>query len=305
MSKKIIIKESQYNKILLLLSENITNNLNVDDIITIIDVNDNQYEINIESIVDDSVYGKDQDGFDIIIKSIDSVNNEIKFIKNENNNQVEKILNFKNIKISKPEKNSEDVDSIGEKNNDELFKKYYHDIMNDPRLKKAFYTAPSLWNYFTAALTNKKARGTGILPAYDLINKHYNSRIEQKLPGFTDKENKRAAFYLLDTVIIRYRELNGRENELIMEPKYYKATVKQYEAGLGDVKVLTYRSSGGNFGFKLAVKKPTGDRPDEYYCDIYVNNNKVEENKYVAKNVKVKFINSDGYSSYDNLKKYR
>jgi hypothetical protein len=50
------------------------------------------------------------------------------------------------------------------------------------------------------------------------------------------------------------------------------------------------------------VKKPTGDRPDEFWCDIYVNNNNVEENKYKQENIRVKFLNSDGYTSYDKLK---
>ena len=77
----------------------------------------------------------------------------------------------------------------------------------------------------------------------------------------------------------------------------HKATVRQFEAGLGDVKVLTYGSSGGNYGFKIAVKKPTGDRPDEFFCDIYVNNRNVEENKYKISNVRLKFLNSDGYKS--------
>jgi hypothetical protein len=66
---------------------------------------------------------------------------------------------------------------------------------------------------------------------------------------------------------------------------------------------LSYRSAGGSYGFKIVVKKPTGDRPDEFWCDIYVNNNNVEENKYKQENIRVKFLNSDGYTSYDKLKK--
>jgi len=311
MGKKIIIKESQFNKILSLLSENKINDLNdlnVGDILTVIDINDDKHELTIESIVDGSVYGKDINGNSVIVKSIDMLNKEIKIIKNENNNQVEQVLKFKNIETSKNHDNigsDEDNDNIGsnEKNDDVLFNKYYKEILNNPNLQKAFYTAPSLWNYILAAAKGEKAKGKGLYPAYRIVNDFFSTRIKDKLPGFTDKENKRATFYLLDTVAIRYTELNGKKNELIMEPRYYKATVRQYEAGLGDVKVLSYRSSGGAFGFKLAVKKPTGFKQDEYYCDVYVNNNKVEENTYVQKNVRVKFINSDGYTSYDTLKK--
>ena len=320
MGKKIIIKESQFNKIISLLSEYMINNLNdlnVGDILTVTDINDDKHELTIESKVNGSVYGKDINGNSVIIKSIDMLKKEIKFIKNENNNQVEQVLKFKNIETSKNNDNinsDEDNDNINsdedndnidsnEKNDDVLFNKYYNEILKNPNLQKAFYTAPSLWNYILAAAKGEKAKGKGLYPAYQIVNDFFSTRINDKLPGFTDKENKRATFYLLDTVIIRYRELNGKENELTMEPKHYKATVRQYEAGLGDVKVLSYRSSGGNFGFKLAVKKPTGFKQDEYYCDVYVNNNKVEENTYVQKNVRVKFINSDGYTSYDTLKK--
>ena len=184
-------------------------------------------------------------------------------------------------------------------------KKYYIDIMRDPDLKNAFYTAPTFWNYFVAALKNKKARGSGIIPAYDIINKHYRDKINQKFPGFTDKENKRALFYLFDDIEIKYNTINDESNRKIMtlERGYRKATVRQYEAGLGDVKVLTYRSSGGNYGYKIVVKKETGDNPDEYFCDIYVNNNKTEENKFKKSNVRIRLINSDGYVSYNKINK--
>ena len=86
----------------------------------------------------------------------------------------------------------------------QTFYKYYNEVLSDPNLRKAFYTAPTLWNYFTSALKNEKARGTGILPAYQLINKYFSRKIDEKLPGFTDKENKRAAFYINDDITIEY-----------------------------------------------------------------------------------------------------
>jgi hypothetical protein len=270
------------------------------NIINIIDINDNETSIIVVSVQDEEIYGEDKNGNDLVVKYIDEENKKILLLKNINNSMEETIINFKDINVTSDDDDDDDDDkSYG----DDLFNKYYKEILNNPNLQKAFYTAPSLWNYILAAAKGEKAKGKGLYPAYQIVNDFFSTRIKDKLPGFTDKENKRATFYLLDTVAIRYTELNGKKNELIMEPRYYKATVRQYEAGLGDVKVLSYRSSGGAFGFKIAVKKPTGFKQDEYYCDVYVNNNKVEENTYVQKNVRVKFINSDGYTSYDNLKK--
>lgn len=271
-------------------------NLEIDDVIIFNDRRGNDYSITIDSITDNEVYGINQNGNEIILKDIDYEKKIISFIANDNKGYVQKI-NFVNLKISK----NEDKEPV-ETENDELFRQYYKEIINDPNLKKAFYTAPSLWNYFVSALKDKKARGSGIYPAYEIINNYYTKRINDKLPGFTNKENKRATFYLLDNVKIPYLDFKGNEKEFNMVPREYKATVKQYEAGLGDVKILSYKEAGGNFGFKLAVKEPTGLKQDEYYCDIYVNNNKTEDDKYLQKNIRVKFINSDGYTSYDNLK---
>lgn len=280
-------------------------NLKVGDTINILDINDETTSIEVDYIGNDEIYGNDSDNNNLVVKYIDEENNKI-FLLNDKGEQ--KTIKYKSITIS--DKDSENVDDNedGEniegslENYDELFHKYYDEVVNDPNLRKAFYTAPSFWNYFTSALKNKKARGSGIFPAYELINNYFSKKINDKLPGFTNKENKRASFYLFETLVIPYEDLSGKEHELVMTPKYYKATVRQYEAGMGDVKILTYKGNG-SWGFKVAVKKPTGDRPDEYYCDIYVNINKVEENRYVKRNVILKFINSDGYTSNEKLNK--
>jgi hypothetical protein len=272
--------------------------LEVNNIITVKNQNDETYSITITSIEGDDVYGKDQDNFDVVIKNIDDKNKEMTIIKNDGDNQIEEIIKFEEINIEK-NKNKINPDYYND-----LFNKYYKEIINDPNLKKAFYKAPSFWNYFTSALNNEKARGKGIFPAYEIINGYFNKKIDEKLPGFANKENKRASFYLFDDINIRYKKINEEEfKNFTLNAGYYKATVRQYEAGLGDVKVLTYRSSGGSFGFKIIVKKPTGERPDEYFCDVYVNKNNVEENKYFVENVRIKFLDSEGYTSYEKLKK--
>jgi hypothetical protein len=314
MIKKIIIKESQYNRVVLLLKENVNiknllSSVTPNKTLNIINDLGDENKIKVDRVENGKIYGKDLSNVYILIdiNNYDESTNELIFQKlNPNTNSfIDSVIKVSNVEILDGEEGDEDGVEYNDEDN-ELFKKYYQEILNDPNLKKALYTAPTLWNYFMSALKDKKARGTGILPAYDLINKYLSRRTDEKLPGFTDKENKRALFFINDNITIEYYTLNDNKRKvfnLISDGQPKKATVRQYEAGLGDVKVLSYRSAGGSYGFKIVVKKPTGDRPDEFWCDIYVNNNNVEENKYKQENIRVKFLNSDGYTSYDKLKK--
>jgi len=313
MSKKIILKESQYRRMLLLLTENNSNsilsNIKPDDVLKITSDNNDIITIKVKNINNGVLDGFDDNDEEIII-DMNNYSDSNKEIIVSKVNPTSKSMVDSVVKVSKIEMVNDgdinDTDNVSDENinNNAIFNNYYKEIINDPNLKKAFYTAPSLWNYFISALKNVKARGTGIFPAYKIINKYFNYKIDQKLPGFSNKENKRAVFYLNNTLQIPYNTLSGEKNKILdISNGYHKATVRQYEAGLGDVKVLTYRSSGGSYGFKVIVKKPTDDRPDEFLCDIFVYKNNVEENKYKVENVKIKFINSDGYTSYDSLKK--
>jgi hypothetical protein len=304
MKKKIIIRESQYNKILKYLNENniknILNSINNDDILKITTDSGEVINIKVEDFNNGILTGFDEKDKEIKINfsTYDETNKEV--IINKSNPISGQLLPDEKIKISNIEKEDTSFDDL---DNDFEESESYIEFLNDPNIKKAYYTAPKVWDYFVAALKNEKARGTGILPANELLNSIFNKKIDEKLPGFSNKENKRAQFYIYNNVEIPYDTLTGEKNKILpLNSGYYKATVRQFEVGLGDVKVLTYRSAGGAFGFKVVVKKPTNDRPDEYWCDIYVYKNNVEDNKYKAENIRIKFINSDGYTSYDKLK---
>ena len=54
-------------------------------------------------------------------------------------------------------------------------------ILNDPMLKKAFYTQPSLWNLFVAELKGEKATGKGIVPTLKIVNGYETNFISDKL----------------------------------------------------------------------------------------------------------------------------
>jgi len=311
MRKKIIIRESQYNKLLTLLRERVSpkennvtkalNSVKPNNIINLIDTNKVNLYVKVNTNQNNEIRGVDVNDDEVIIynNSFNPSTNELRISRANNPNDI--LVKLSDIKINdekEDEGNEEKEKGEAIDKNDELFQKYYNEIINDPNVKKAFYTSPSTWDYFVSALKNKEARGSGILPAYDLINKYMSSRTDSKLPGFSDKENKTASFYLFEKIVIPYtNKINGNKEEFSLDVGTHTATVRQFEAGLGDVKVLTRGSSGGNYGYKITVKKPTEDFPDDYWCDVYVNNRKVEENKYRSENVKLRFINSDGYTS--------
>lgn len=306
MNKKIILKESQFNRIVSLLCEdlnvnNILNSVKQGSVLNIVDDKGNDNKMIVDKVENSIIFGKDLNDLDVVLNmgGFNPNTKELKIKrKNPNTNAFDELtMKVNDFQVSEIDVEDEYQDDEGFDR--KKFNAYYKEVMNDPDLEKAFYTAPSLWNYFISALKNKKATGKGIYPAYQIINRHLNDKINSKLPGFTDKENKRASFYLIDDISIPYYQINDPKTPktFTLYKGIHKATVRQFEAGLGDVKVLTYGSSGGNYGFKIAVKKPTGDRPDEFFCDIYVNNRNVEENKYKISNVRLKFLNSDGYKS--------
>lgn len=306
MNKKIILKESQFNRIVSLLCEdlnvnNILNSVKQGSVLNIVDDKGNDNKMIVDKVENSIIFGKDLNDLDVVLNmgGFNPNTKELKIKrKNPNTNAFDELtMKVNDFQVSEIDVEDEYQDDEGFDR--KKFNAYYKEVMNDPDLEKAFYTAPSLWNYFISALKNKKATGKGIYPAYQIIDKHLNDKINSKLPGFTDKENKRASFYLIDNISIPYYQINDPKTPktFTLYKGIHKATVRQFEAGLGDVKVLTYGSSGGNYGFKIAVKKPTGDRPDEFFCDIYVNNRNVEENKYKISNVRLKFLNSDGYKS--------
>lgn len=76
-------------------------------------------------------------------------------------------------------------------------------ILNDPTLKKAFYTQPSLWNLFVAELKGGKATGKGIVPTLRLVNSYESNYIQKKLGGQFIK-NKKVTFKPFEDVKIPF-----------------------------------------------------------------------------------------------------
>lgn len=302
MGKKIKINERQFKGILNILVENaninnVLQNLKPNESIKIIDSNNNEMILNILSFSNNEFKAKDENDSEVIFKK-DSFNDTtkeftVKVLNPNTNTFIDKKYVIKDIVLNNQTQpdTQEPEDNEDATVDDDLFKKYYNDIINNPNLKKAFYTAPSLWNYIMAAAKGEKATGKGLYPAYQIINRYYSNASDLKMPGFTDKENLSALFIVPYRVEIPYDYNDGTKDVLVLNAGTNKAVVRPYEPGFADNKVLTRR----NYGFKIVVKKPTDEKDDQFYCDIYVDKKNVKPDTYKIKDVKLTFIKSKGY----------
>ena len=187
--------------------------------------------------------------------------------------------------------NKKDTLTKDEKTNDVL-KKYYKEIINDPNLKQAFYKAPSFWNYFTSALKGKPAKGTGIYPTLKLVNTYKNKTLNKVFPGFADKQNKRASFNINQMISIPYKVKNSNETKTLdIHGGIQSAIVQQYTVGQGTTKVLINK----NEGFKVVVKNKIPNANDTFRCDFYVYLDNVTSDTYKIEDVAVTFGKSPGY----------
>ena len=199
--------------------------------------------------------------------------------------------------ISKPiDLSTQTTEKKPDEVNKEKLKQYYKEIMNDQTLRKAFYKAPSFWNYFTAALKGEPARGSGLGPAFDMIDRYRSKDIDSKTPGFSDKQGKKAKFYLPYRVSLNYETKSQKSGNINIEAGAHEASVKKYKIGENN-RILVNSEEY----FKIVVKGAVKGIKDTYYCDIYVFKPKVKTTN-PEKNIKIKFEGSDGYTEQNDEK---
>lgn len=75
----------------------------------------------------------------------------------------------------------EEKNEDGSSQSTENAKEIMQAIINDPLMKKAFYSQPTLWNLITSAIKGENPRGTGIGPAMEIIRKYHNVKIKKDL----------------------------------------------------------------------------------------------------------------------------
>jgi hypothetical protein len=178
-------------------------------------------------------------------------------------------------------------------------KKAYEMILNDPNLKKAFYSQPNFWELFVAELRGEKATGHGIVPALKIINSYETKSIESKLgAGFI--EGKKVSFKPMETIKVPYKR-NKKEYYYEFDSlsnKIYQADV--LERQLGEGPKLYGSLITGKLSYEIEIISKDKKADDVFICNIvmivkegqtstrFPYNNKIE--------IKINTKNSSGYN---------
>lgn len=140
-------------------------------------------------------------------------------------------------------------------------------ILNDPNLKKAFYTQPTLWNLFVAELQGKKAVGRGIVPTLKIIRGYERKKISEELNS-EFKENKKVTFKPFKSVKIPYVR-----NEKQFFYEFDKDSITEYETtvlprNLGEGYKLKGKTDKGYLGFELEIENSVKDNQNVFKCSL-------------------------------------
>lgn len=84
--------------------------------------------------------------------------------------------------IDDTESGDDEEGNTSSKNAKEIMKA----IINDPLMKQAFYSQPTLWNLITSAIKGENPRGTGIIPAMNIVRNYVNLKIKKDLGPSAD-----------------------------------------------------------------------------------------------------------------------
>jgi hypothetical protein len=124
-------------------------------------------------------------------------------------------------------------------------------IMNNPRLKDAFYKAPSLWQLFKSELTGEKPEGTGILTVLDILDKYDNFEKEKIEDYFID--GKQVTIKFLDD----YNIVFDKDKQI----KFYKDDEYVYKVvkGKKEQKIILY-GVHDNQKYYIPIYGSHGDR---------------------------------------------
>lgn len=174
-------------------------------------------------------------------------------------------------------------------------------IVNDKDLQDAFYSEPSFWKKFVAELKGEKPVGNGIIVALDLINKYKTKRTSEKLgDGFKVGKDLKIFYKPLDEISINYLnetfELEKNKNYTQLEDAVKTVDFDASDYQIGDYTPYDKLLINFTKKFEFIVKEKTTEE-NVFICDVVFNykNNKKSE-RAVQKDVKIKFLNSEGYT---------
>jgi hypothetical protein len=179
-------------------------------------------------------------------------------------------------------------------------------VLSDPNLKAAFYKQPTFWQAFKAELTGKEAKGKGILPTLDLINKYIDKKVSDKLGG-DFKKNASVSFMPMETISIPFtNKKGGREYfELKDGVKYegeFAVVAKRFS--YDDIESRDYQILENTAkGFRIIVKEKT-DTPNVFLCNVEkLYSVKNEPKRAKEEDVEIRLLDSNGYKADKEEKK--
>jgi hypothetical protein len=308
MNKKIILTESQYETLKFFILESTFDKLSRTVIkkgdFVQIETQDNVLNFEVIESYGGQIYmrniDKNTDYYDklVFIGPASFVNNQIELKvanevqKNEKNRNPRswQRINVKNVNridvyrgdelidstenIESKEQKPTETEPETEKKDDKLLSlglDAYNEILNDPNLKKAFYKKPSFWNLFMAELKGKKATGSGIVPALQLLDDYHETKLANKfiLRGLILFNIKTPVTITTDKEVFTMQtgvKYVARVNQEKIDGKWV------FENRQADFKVVVYKEINGEpdtFKCKI-IKYYYGKEYKEFESDDYV-----------------------------------
>ena len=197
---------------------------------------------------------------------------------------------------------SEPVTVDAKKNTKKNAKQTMDAIINDPILKKAFYKQPSLLNMIMSAIKGENPKGTGIVPAQQIIRNYEISKVKGTLGDVFDNfiPNKDLTYTLRGDTINFDQDENGKPITF-NSVDVYSAKVKELK--IGDLNLSLYDDKKD---VKIIVKKENKTERKPNTFDVTFQKKYIDKatKKYQTKSIDgiITIISKEG-SGYFNGKK--
>lgn len=197
---------------------------------------------------------------------------------------------------------SEPVTVDAKKNTKKNAKQTMDAIINDPILKKAFYKQPSLLNMIMSAIKGENPKGTGIVPAQQIIRNYEISKVKGTLGDVFDNfiPNKDLTYTLRGNTINFDQDENGKPITFNSVDVY---SAKVNELKIGDLNLSLYDDKKD---VKIIVKKENKTERKPNTFDVTFQKKYIDKatKKYQTKSIDgiITIISKEG-SGYFNGKK--
>ena len=197
--------------------------------------------------------------------------------------------------------NKEDEKDTEQKDETELkmdAEEAFQKILDDPLMRKAFYSQPTFWQTFVAELKGEKHPGDGIITVLNLVRQYEDKKLAEKIGEGFDKVGKTVIFQPLEPITIKYTLKDKKNKEFTLktlDKTKAKITSEKRETGL----VLETYLPNENQVLRVVVLEKT-DTENIKQCKILIGEISKSTNKFYPLSQPVienlEFFKSDGYN---------